>query len=115
MTRPTVVLLPGLLCDHAAWAAQCAALTDAHCIVPSYGLRDSLEAMARAVLEMVTADRFALAGHSMGARVALEIVRRAAQRVDRLALFDTGLDAIAPGADGARERAQREALLALAN
>src|SRR5688572_5987026 len=115
MTRPTVVLLPGLLCDHAVWAAQCAALTDAHCIVPSYGLRDSIEAMARGVLEALPVDRFALAGHSMGARVALEMMRRAPRRVERLALFDTGLDAIAPGADGARERAQRQALLALAS
>ena len=114
MTRPTVVLLPGLLCDQAAWAAQCHALSEAHCIVPSYGLRDSIEAMARGVLDEMPADRFALVGHSMGARVALEIVRLAPPRVARLALFDTGLDAIAPGADGARERDQRHALLALA-
>jgi pimeloyl-ACP methyl ester carboxylesterase len=44
----------------------------------------------------------------------LEIMRLAPQRVRRLALFDTGLDPIAPGADGERERSQRHALVDLA-
>jgi pimeloyl-ACP methyl ester carboxylesterase len=114
MTEPTVVLLPGLLCDQAVWAAQCKALSAWRCVVPSYGRCDSIEAMARGVLEAIPAGRFSLAGHSMGARVALEVMRLAPQRVERLALFDTGLDPIAPGADGERERAQRESLLALA-
>lgn len=115
MTRPTVVLLPGLLCDHATWAAQCDALQGgAHCVVPSYGLDDALETMARRVLDESPVERFALVGHSMGARVALEVMRLAPQRVSRLALFDTGLDPIAPGPDGERERAQRLALLAMA-
>ena len=114
MTRPTVVLLPGLLCDEASWAEQCDALPGASCVVPSYGLRDSIEGMARGVLGEVPAERFALVGHSMGGRVALEILRLAPQRVARLALFDTGLDPLAPGPNGERERAQRHALLALA-
>jgi pimeloyl-ACP methyl ester carboxylesterase len=115
MNRPTVVLLPGLLCDQATWAEQCAALaSSAQCVVPSYGPRDSIEAMARGVLDEVQAERFALVGHSMGARVALEIMRLASQRVRRLALFDTGLDPIASGADGERERSQRHALVDLA-
>lgn len=114
MTQPTVVLLPGLLCDEAVWAAPCAALAGRRCVVPSYGRRESIEAMARGVLDEVAAERFGLVGHSMGARVALEVMRLAPQRVERLALFDTGLDARAPGPDGERERMQREALLALA-
>ena len=114
MMQPTVVLLPGLLCDEAVWAAQCAALSGWRCVVPSYSLRDSIEAMARGVLDEVPAERFSLAGHSMGARVALEVMRLAPRRIERLALLDTGLDPLAPGPDGARERAQREALLAMA-
>jgi pimeloyl-ACP methyl ester carboxylesterase len=115
MDRPTVVLLPGLLCDQAVWAPQCDALAPvARCVLPSYGPRDAIEAMARGVLDEVQASRFALVGHSMGARVALEIMRLAPQRVSRLALFDTGLDPIAPGADGERERSQRHALVDLA-
>lgn len=35
MTRPTLLLLPGLMCDHAVWAAQVEAFSTSHeCIVP---------------------------------------------------------------------------------
>ena len=57
---------------------------------------------------------FALAGHSMGGRVAVEIVRRAPKRVQRLALLDTGWRPLAAGAAGDEERAGRYALLAIA-
>ena len=50
---------------------------------------------------------FAVAGHSMGGRVALEIVRRAPGRVERLALLDTGCRARPAGAAGDDERAGR--------
>ncbi len=58
--------------------------------------------------------RFALAGHSMGGRVALEILARAPERVDRLALLDTGYEGLPPRADGERERAGRLRLLDIA-
>jgi len=50
----------------------------------------------------------------MGGRVALEIVRRAPRRVERLALLDTGWRPLPAGAAGEEERAGRYALLALA-
>lgn len=109
--QPLVLLLPGLLCDEAVWAGQRAALPECRCVVPDYGSLDSIGAMADRVLADAPAERFALAGHSMGGRVALEIVRRAPQRVERLALLDTGLDPIASGAAGDAERAGRLALL----
>lgn len=114
MSRPTLVLLPGLLCDATVWEAQRAALAQADCVVPSYGWLDSIAAMARTVLEQVGAERFALAGHSMGGRVALEMMRLAPDRIERLALLDTGLDPIAPDSAGKAERQQRMELLALA-
>jgi pimeloyl-ACP methyl ester carboxylesterase len=44
------------------------------------------------------ADRpFALAGHSMGGRVAMQVVASAPERVQRLALLDTGAHLPAPG------------------
>lgn len=112
--RPAIVLLPGLLCDAAVWQAQRAALPGADCIVPDYGWRDSIEAMARQALEEVKAPRFALAGHSMGGRVALEMVRLAPERIERLALLDTGFAPHAAGEAGDAERRERHALLALA-
>jgi pimeloyl-ACP methyl ester carboxylesterase len=114
----TLVLLPGLLCDEAVWQPQSLSLSGptigAQCIVPDYGTLDSIGTMADVVLASVKAPSFSLAGHSMGGRVALEIVRRAPQRVERLALLDTGVDPIPPGAAGADERTRRLALLDLA-
>lgn len=115
MTRPVLLLLPGLLCDEANWAAQCAGLAElADCRVPVYRTLDSIEAMADHVLGMAPSGHFALAGHSMGGRVALEVLRRAPERVERLALLDTGFQPLAPGEAGEKEQAGRHQLLALA-
>ena len=114
MSTLPVLLLPGLLCDAAVWAEVVPALAPSPCSVPDYGARDSIGAMARAVLGAAPAARFNLVGHSMGARVAMEVVRMAPERAVRVALLDTGLDPIAPGPDGDRERAQRFALLDVA-
>jgi len=113
--HPTLILLPGLMCDAAVWAPQCAALqAQAQCVVPAYGLCDSLSAMAQQVLSQAPSERFSLAGHSMGGRVALEVLRLAPQRVARLALLDTGAQPLPAGADGERERVGRLALLSQA-
>jgi pimeloyl-ACP methyl ester carboxylesterase len=115
MMKPTLLLLPGLMCDAAVWAPQVQALSGTvHCVVPDYGLRDTLTAMAEHVLACAPDGRFSLAGHSMGGRVALEVLRLAPQRVERLALLDTGTHALAQGEDGERERAGRLALLSQA-
>jgi len=113
--KPSLMLLPGLLCDAAVWAPQVQALSDrVHCQVVDYGLRDSLAAMAQQVLDSAPTERFALAGHSMGGRVALEVMRLAPQRVHHLALLDTGTHPLAAGSAGDKERAGRMALLQLA-
>lgn len=84
-----LLLLPGMLSDAAFWRAQVEALADvAHPAVMSYGAADRIETMAEAVLADAPA-RFALAGHSMGGRVAQEICRRAPGRVVKLGLFCT--------------------------
>ena len=114
ITPPTLMLLPGLLCDEAVWAQQCEALRDVQCVIPAWGALASITAMAQRVLAEAPAECFALAGHSMGGRVALEVMRLAPERVERLALLDTGIDPIAPGPAGAAERDRRMALLALA-
>lgn len=111
MSKPCIVFLPGLLCDEVVWQEQRKALSFADSISPSYGHAASIEDMARLVLSEVGAERFSLAGHSMGGRVALEIARMAPQRVERLALLDTGMEPIAAGEAGAGERAKRKALL----
>ncbi|MCC8400651.1 alpha/beta hydrolase [Paraburkholderia sp. MMS20-SJTN17] len=107
-----IVLLPGLLCDDAVWADQRGAL--GACFVADYGTRDSLGAMADYVLESAEGDRLLVAGHSMGGRVALEVFRRAPERVAGLALLDTGYTARAAGEAGENECAQRLRLLEIA-
>jgi len=114
--RPTLLFLPGLMCDAFVWGPQLQALAaHADCVVANYGLIDSLPDMAAHALAGVRASQFALAGHSMGGRVALELLRLAPERVQRLALLDTGATALAPGEAGARERSVRTGLLALAH
>jgi pimeloyl-ACP methyl ester carboxylesterase len=111
----TLMLLPGLMCDADVWAPQVKALSGhARCMVPAWGLADSLTAMAAQVLREAPAERFALAGHSMGGRVALEVLRLAPHRLARVALLDTGYLPRPPGEAGERERAGRLALLSRA-
>ena len=115
MSVDPLVLVPGLLCDHTVWEPQLAAL-GRHCTavqVARHGRADDLGRMAEQVLEAAP-PRFALAGHSMGGRVALEVLARAPERVSRLALLDTGHDRLPAGEAGERERAGRMRLLGIA-
>jgi pimeloyl-ACP methyl ester carboxylesterase len=112
--KKSLLLVPGLLCDDAVWASQAAALADiADVRVANNGETDSLGALAESIIAHAP-PRFALAGHSMGGRIALEVARRAPARLLGLALLDTGYEALAPGEAGEREAAGRYALLALA-
>ncbi len=89
MTQP-LVLLSGLLCDEIIWADVADRLADiADIRIIAFAGFTSIGAMAEHVLALAPAE-FALAGHSMGGRVALEVVRRVPQRVTRLALLNTG-------------------------
>jgi pimeloyl-ACP methyl ester carboxylesterase len=109
-----LVLAPGLACDVGVWWHQIAALgSSCHIQVTDYDMADSLAAMARKLLAEAP-PRFALAGHSMGGRVALEVMARAPERVERLALLDTGFEAVATGEAGERERIGRYRLLDVA-
>jgi pimeloyl-ACP methyl ester carboxylesterase len=103
-----VVLLPGLLCDDFIWQRQVSGLPQADVIaIQGYGRCNTFGAMAEHVLAQAPA-RFALAGHSMGGRVALEVIRQAPERVVKLALLDTGVHPVRPG-----ERDKRMALVRL--
>ena len=108
--RSTVVLLPGLLCDQDIWRGTIQRLSLDHEVVcPGFLDHASIEAMAGHVLARAP-ERFCLAGHSMGGRVALEIVARAPDRVERLALLDTGFRPARPGEAEGRSRLIRIAL-----
>ena len=86
-------LIPGLLNDAELWRDQVAALSDvADCRVADITSGRSLEEMAEGVLA-VAPGRFALAGFSLGGYVAVEMARVAPDRIDRLALLDTSINA----------------------
>ena len=107
--RKVVYLLPGLLCDDEVWSTQAESLRQDYDVrVPHFFGFSSLPEMARAVLAKAP-ERFALAGHSMGGRVALEIMRLAPERVERLALLNTGIHEVREG-----EAEKRQVLVDLA-
>ncbi len=100
--KPVLYILPGLLCDGSIFEAQKRDLADI-CEVrtPHFGGFDSIVAMAQSVIDDAP-PKFSLAGFSMGGRVALQVMRLAGERVERLCLFDTG--ATAEPAGGAEKR-----------
>jgi len=102
MPRTTLVLLPGLLNTRRVFEQQVEALSDlADCVVPELWHHDTIGAMAEATLALAP-PTFALVGFSMGGYVAFEILRRAAQRVERLALMDT--QAVPDSAESTKRR-----------
>ena len=107
-------LIPGLMCDHSVWQPLLPALSPlARCHIVDHGDADDLGEMARRVLAQAPA-RFAVAGHSMGGRVVLEILRQAPQRVSHVGLLDTGFKPLPEGAAAEEERRKRQALLDIA-
>jgi pimeloyl-ACP methyl ester carboxylesterase len=113
--KQSLVLLPGFLCDQTVWKQQITSLSDiaeSRCMEwrPEH---DSILSMAEAVLRWAP-PTFALAGHSMGGRVAFQVLRLAPDRVTKVALFNTGSDARPMGEAGENEERGRRRLLELA-
>lgn len=84
-----IVFLPGMMCDARLFAPQINALSGSHPVMchPLVG-HDTIEALAAQILA-TSPDQFALAGLSMGGIVAMEVLRQAPERVERVALLDT--------------------------
>jgi len=94
-----LVLLPGMLATADLWGEVAPELRS---LIPIRTARIDLDDSVEEMAETVLADapgRFALAGHSLGAVVALEVVRRAPARVTRLALLNASAG---PGSDDQR-------------
>ncbi len=97
-----LVFLPGMMCDVRLFAPQIAAFSPDRVVmfVPLMG-EATISGLARRVLEQ-SPPRFALAGLSLGGIVAMEIIRQAPDRVQRLALMDTNPLADPPEMDTVR-------------
>ena len=110
-TQPNLVLIPGLMCDDAVWTPLLPWLNGvAQTHLMDHGEANSLTVMAEQVLDEVQG-AFLMAGHSMGGRVAMEVMRLAPERVTGVALMDTGHMPLALGEKGVQERQKRQALL----
>jgi pimeloyl-ACP methyl ester carboxylesterase len=107
---PHLVLLPGLVCDARMWAPQVEGLADvASTSVGDLSVTHSMETLAASVLDSAPAEKFALAGLSMGGYVAFEIMRQAPERVLGLALLDTTARQDTPEATENRHKAMARA------
>ncbi len=95
MSEP-LVFLPGMMCDARVFGPQLAALSPHYTltVAPITG-GDRIEEIASRLLDTLPR-KFALAGLSMGGIVAMEILRRAPDRLTRIALMDTNALAETP-------------------
>jgi len=91
MVRPRtrLMLLPAMGCDGQLWARQIVDLAAvAQVDFGDLSQDDTLSEMAARVLASAP-PRFAIAGVSLGGYVAMEMVRQAPDRIERIALFGT--------------------------
>lgn len=98
-----LLLLPGFMGDARLYWHQVIAISARRAVqVGNLGPGQTVEEMARWVLDAAP-PRFALAGHWLGALVAMEILRRAPERVTRIALMDVNPLGESPQAAAERE------------
>lgn len=98
-----IVLLPGMMCDARLFGPQITELsTETAVMVAPMTRGERIEEIASNVLTWAP-PKFALAGLSMGGIVAMEVMRRAPDRVTRIALMDTN-----PLAETPERAAERE-------
>jgi pimeloyl-ACP methyl ester carboxylesterase len=90
MTTVNLLLLPGLLNDARLWRGQVAGLSGVvRATVADLTGAHTMSGLAASALEQAPSGQLVLAGLSMGGYVALEVMRRAPERVAGLALLDT--------------------------
>ncbi|MEP2029199.1 MAG: alpha/beta fold hydrolase [Paracoccaceae bacterium] len=84
-----LVLIPGMMCDARLFMPQIAAFSGRRTLICApISDRPCIEELAKNVLTNAP-PLFALAGVSMGGIVAMEILRQAPHRIERIALLDT--------------------------
>jgi len=109
-SRPVLYLLPGLLCDAAVWEHQEASLAvHAEVRIPVFRGIASFREMALSVLKDAP-EKFSVVGHSMGGRVAFELMHLVPERIEKFGVMSVGAHPVQPG-----EREKRMALVELAD
>ena len=100
-----LILIPGVLCDETIWLSQIDDLSDiADSRVTYEQMRyDDISVMASAILSQAP-QNFSLAGFSLGGYIALEIIRQASHRVDRIAIIHSSASRCTKAEQARRER-----------
>lgn len=103
MAQEPLILIPPEAADSRFFAPIMAGLCmDRSVMVAPAHLGDRIEEMASEIITS-SPSKFALCGAGLGGMIALEVVRRAPERVVRLALMDTSPHADTPAEAGERE------------
>lgn len=103
--KSPLVLVSGLLSNESLWQHQVKHLSEIASIQVVSPSQNSCEKMVQAILD-VAPPKFALAGHSMGGWLCLEIMRRAPLRVSKLCLLNT-----TARSDSKEKRAKRQEMI----
>jgi pimeloyl-ACP methyl ester carboxylesterase len=106
MTLP-IILITGQLLTDAVWQPLLDAWPDREVIVADNRSDDSIEGFARRLLDNAP-PRFVLIAHAMGGFVAFDVMRRAPERVAKLALIST-----LASADGPEQTVRRQGYIDL--
>lgn len=97
-----LLLVPGLVCSPRIYAPQLPALWRMGPVMFPNHIRDNTMAgIAKRILDEAP-KRFALAGHSMGGYIVLEMFRQAPERISRLGLLNTSARPETPEASEGR-------------
>ncbi|MCW1956548.1 alpha/beta hydrolase [uncultured Lentibacter sp.] len=101
--REPLVFVPGMMCDARLFQPQIEQFSRSHNVMVACTARgERIEEIASAIL-LDSPQKFALVGLSMGGIVAMEILRRAPDRVTRVCLMDTNPLAETPQSAAAYE------------
>lgn len=109
MVAEPIVLIPPMMTDARVYGPQIGALSPDYAVMYAPTTQgERMEEIASQILSWAPS-KFALVGMSMGGAIALEIMRRAGNRVTRLALISTS-----PLADSPQKASEREPLIVAA-
>ncbi|MGV6847042.1 MAG: alpha/beta fold hydrolase [Marinibacterium sp.] len=98
-----LVLIPGLMCDARVFAHQVTDVSrDRAVMVALANSGERIEEIASNLLDQLPL-RFAVAGHDLGGAIAIELLRRASDRITRICLIDS-----TPLAESPQEAAARD-------
>lgn len=103
MNKPSLILIPGLLSDKIVWEHAVEHFSKSmSVIIADHTTQDNLTDMAADALALTDGPQMVV-GHSLGARIALEMLRQAPERIDRVAFLDARTEPIQEGEPAIRQ------------